>query len=232
MRYITVKNSQTTQSGRDDARFYLPRSFNKEKYGSLKWCKISDLADTPASSITASRFPDKLFNIFNLEDVDEIEGEIIRIHQIKGKDVKGGKRLLFPNDVIFARIEPSIFNKKYAIVPNDVTECLASTEFLIARPKKGVSSFYLHWALRGHWIAEQLDPGILTGSTGRRRLSPEDFKDLLIPEASSDEQIEFGQNIVKYRALRREYLEKADNMLIELDEKIISDLFESKSFIK
>jgi hypothetical protein len=230
MKLVSVKNSVTRSKGRDDARFYLPRKFNSEKYGTIKWCKLLKMADIPSSTITAKRFPDKLFSIINLEDVDEMEGEIARFHQIKGAAVKGGKRLLQSDDVIFARIEPSIFNRKYAIVPPELDGCLASTEFLIARPRRGVNSVYLHWALRGPWISEQLDPGILTGSTGRRRLSPSDFSKLLIPEASEEEQMSFSIDISTSRKTRKEYLDAADNVISEADEKVIKSLYEATPY--
>lgn len=226
MRYVKVKNSDTINSGRDDSRFYLPRNFNKKKYGNLRWCKLEEIADISSSSLTASRFPNKVFNYFDLQDVDEVEGEITKFRQIKGRDIKGGKRLLQSNDVIFARIEPSIFNRKYAVVPEEIKECLTSTEFLVARPKDGSCSFYIHWALRGPWIAEQLDPGILTGSTGRRRLSKEDFKELLIPKSSIKDQLVFGDLILKKRAERRVLLERADQAITDLDEEIMKYLFE------
>lgn len=253
MRYIAIKNSQAKLSKRDDPRFYLPREFNKEKYGSIQWCPLSNLAviHDANSTITPSREPDREFNYIDLADIDEIEGEIVQIHKKKGSEIKGGKRPILPGDVVFARIEPSIFNRKYAHYNPEIPEkleedeenadnsgvedqyiCIGSTELFVARPKKGVSSIYLHWALRGDWVAEQLSPGILTGSTGRRRLSKDDFAALLIPDLSSEEQIEIESMILSGRSKRNEYLTLADAAITESEIKILNRLTQTSPYIE
>lgn len=248
MRSITIKSSQAKLFKRDDPRFYLPREFNRDKYGTIKWCKLSKLANihNANSTVTPSRFPDKEFNYIDLADIDEIEGEIVQVHKRVGAGIKGGKRLIYPGDVIFARIEPSIFNRKYAHynpeIPSDSEDseeammdqhmCIGSTELFVARPKEGVSGVYLHWALRGEWVAEQLNPGILTGSTGRRRLSKDDFADLLIPELSKNEQQEIETMILAGRSKRNEYLSLADSVITESDLKVLKRLTDTEAFVE
>lgn len=230
MRSITVKNSETLTAKRDDARVFLPRAFSPEKYGHVSWSPLSKFAVTSSSTLTASRKPDDVFNYFDLKDVDGVEGEIVSIHQVKGENIKGGKRLVRGGDIIFARIEPSIFNRKYAIVPSGIGACLTSTEFFVARPKYGVNSLYLHWALRGQWVAEQLSPGILTGSTGRRRLKIDDFQNLLIPDVSVEIQAEIGTQVANARSRRKELLSMADNVIQETDNNMLLFLYDAKSY--
>lgn len=230
MRLATILNSQAIAAKRDDPRFYLPRKFNREKYGHIKWCHLSKMAHIPSSTITPSRYPDKIFNYVDLADVEEKEGEVTNVHQRKGKDITGGKVLFKSGDVIFARIEPSIFNRKYALVQAEIEEGVGSTEFYIARPKSGVSAVYLHWALRGDWVAEQLNPGILRGSTGRRRLSREDFSQLLIPDVSKEEQEEIEKLILHSRARRRRLLELADIVITKTDNIITEILYEASPY--
>ncbi|MEY8749667.1 hypothetical protein [Alkalicoccobacillus gibsonii] len=240
MRYAVVKNSTTKSSKRDDPRFYLPRKFNKKKYGEIKWCPLSKMADTPSSTINPSKEPNKIYKYIDLADIDEVEGEIIQYHERKGSDIKGNKRLILSGDLVFARIEPSIFNRKYAYFISDIknkTEsikenylfdndiCIGSTELFVARPKTDVSTVYLHWALRGEWISEQLNPGLLTGSTGRRRLSKDDFSNLLIPDISVETQKELEKMILDSRAKRSDYLNKADTIITETDAEIHKRLY-------
>jgi type I restriction enzyme S subunit len=232
MRNVKVLNSDTVLAKRDDPRFYLPRNFNVEKYGTIKWCELGKMAKVPSSTLNPSKFPNKIFNYIDLADIDEVEGTIVRFQQKKGSEIKGGKRLILGGDVIFARIEPSIFNRKYAYLKSEDIECLGSTELLVARPKQGVSSVYLHWALRNEWVAEQLNPGILTGSTGRRRLKREDFESILIPELSKDEQQEIEEVILTSRAERQKYLELSDKVITDADTKVIKKLYKSKAFVE
>lgn len=221
MNHVTVKNSETLIKKRDDPRVYLPTKFNASKYGAITWCKLSKMADTPPSTVTPSRNPEKWYNYIDLADIEEVEGKITQVHKKQGKDINGGKVLMKNNDVIFARIEPSIFNRKYAIVPVEIDECVGSTEIYIARPKKGVSSIYLHWALRGEWIADQLNPGILRGSTGRRRLKREDFADLLIPDISIEDQKKIEAIINTGNQEKSKLLMRVENVMAKAQQEAI-----------
>lgn len=227
MKYITIKNSQAIEKRRDDPRVYLPTAFNPLKYGNIKWCKLSKMVETPSATYNASKEPDTVFNYIDLADIDEVDGKVINVQHKLGIEIKGAKVLLNKGDIAFARIEPSIFNKKNALITEEISPCLGSTEIFIARPKEGISSIYIHWALRGEWISDQLNPGILRGSTGRRRLKREDFSNLLIPDISIELQSKIEKIIIEGYKKRDELLIKANNEIEKAKFKSITIIEEN-----
>ena len=107
------------------------------------------------------------------------------------KEVKG-RKIIYPNDILFARIEPSIFNRKY-IWTDDLKGhdfAFTSTEFYILTPLK-TSVKYLFNVLFLDYLYAQVE-GRTTGSTGRRRLDIEVFKrlDIPFPNQAAQEKIE------------------------------------------
>jgi type I restriction enzyme S subunit len=83
-------------------------------------------------------------------------------------------------DVLFARITPSAENGKTAIV--DTEKGFGSTEFIVLGPKPdGIeNSRFLYYAVKFDRIRKQAIQR-MTGSTGRQRIPPEAFDDILCP---------------------------------------------------
>ena len=172
------KLSEIEIVGRDAPGFFL-YGLSEEKEKISQWKDLEEIADVVRNTFLASKFPEQEFYLIELNDVDAVKGEVNNIQKVIGKNVKGGKVIFRSGDVIFARIEPSIYNKKTALVP-DVGECIGSTEFLVARPKDGTDTHFLLWILRSKWVEQQI-LGKMTGSTGRRRFEDSDFAKLKIP---------------------------------------------------
>lgn len=94
-----------------------------------------------------------------------------------------GRSIARVGDILFARIEPSIFNKKYVYVDRLDGHELAylSTEFYTVRARgDDYDQRYLYALLLSTVVSGQLR-GKTTGSSGRRRLDRDMFASLLIP---------------------------------------------------
>lgn len=101
-----------------------------------------------------------------------------------------GRSIVRPGDVLFARIEPSIFNKKYVLVDDLLGHEYAytSTEFYVVTPISGVTiAEYVHAMFFSSFVYLQ-SRGMTTGSSGRRRLDVEQFRALKFPLAAIAEQ--------------------------------------------
>jgi restriction endonuclease S subunit len=100
-----------------------------------------------------------------------------------GARAKGG-------DILFARITPCLENGKVAQVPPNVERCGGSTEFLVIRGSALTSPDFLYfWAT---WSETRVRAaGLMTGTTGRQRLSAGDFGalPLLLPPLSEQNRI-------------------------------------------
>jgi hypothetical protein len=87
-------------------------------------------------------------------------------------------------DILFARIEPSVFNRKYVFVdslPDGVSGVLTSGEFYVVRAEESrVDPRYLYGLLFTDFFMAQV-VGRTTGSSGRRRLQRDLFTSSLLP---------------------------------------------------
>ena len=93
-------------------------------------------------------------------------------------------------DVLFARITPCLENGKVAQVQEDVGRCGGSTEFIVLRGTEKMTSdlAYLWATLESTRLSAA---GLMTGTTGRQRLSAGDLASLtlLLPPIAEQRQI-------------------------------------------
>lgn len=222
MRSRLKSRAEVEAVGRDAPGFFLYGL--QSHHNTIKcWKQLDEVADVIHRSFNASRYPEHEFYHIGVPNVDAEQGVVATVERLKGKDIKGGKTVFRGGDIIFARIEPSIYNKKTAIVP-DIGDCLGSTEFIAARPKEGTNVNYLLWVLRSKWIAQQIT-GKMTGSTGRRRFEDTDFAKLMIPWVEELEAQEYIAKMLltaqsRYLRLMRE----AIDTLEECEKSIVSIL--------
>jgi type I restriction enzyme S subunit len=160
--------------------------FNPRDYTDISWNSLSELAYLPTITKVPSKDPEGVFSYVGMTDVDESLASIT-IHHLLGKEINANKIVFRGGDVVFARIEPCIYNRKIAIIPERVEEAIGSTELLVARAKPGVSAGFLLWILRSELIQRQIAGG-MTGTTGRRRLPGSSFAALQIPHVPLKQQ--------------------------------------------
>ena len=90
---------------------------------------------------------DTIVPYIGLPDTDEHTGTVINIERRSYEQVKG-RNIVLENDVLFARIEPSIYNQKYIYVdklPEKQKYAFTSTEFHVLESKKGINPRYIFW---------------------------------------------------------------------------------------
>lgn len=140
------------------------------------------------------------------------------------KEVKG-RGIIKQGDILFARIEPSIFNQKY-IMTNDLNGndyAFTSTEFYVIKPKQNINSKFLFYMLFSNDVYNQI-LGKTTGSTGRRRLDKGVFEQLLIPNQNRQIQDRIVEIMDSANAKRRSHELKANELIGSIDSFIISEL--------
>lgn len=109
----------------------------------------------------------------------------------------GGRRTARPGDVLFARIEPSIFNKKYVWITEGVGEVFTSSEFhVVTALSERVYGPYLYACLLSA-SAEAQVRGRTTGSSGRRRLHADLLRTVRVPLPSTAEQRRLGDEVLR-----------------------------------
>jgi type I restriction enzyme S subunit len=105
---------------------------------------------------------------------------------------------------------PSLANKKVALVAQDVTNAVASTEFLVLRkkPNADINLYYLFRALRSDHFTRQAVANV-TGDTGRQRITPAKLLDFKIIVPPKELQDKIGIEVEKEFTLRTLACEQA-----------------------
>lgn len=129
------------------------------------------------------------------------------------KEVRG-RSVAHIGDILFARIEPSVFNKKYVYVDHLGGHDYAylSTEFYAVRARgKDDDQKYLYAMFQSAFVYNQVR-GKTTGSSGRRRLDPDMFKSLLVPWPDGGIRKKIAAEVARRRAEARRLRAQADTL--------------------
>ncbi len=118
----------------------------------------------------------------------------------------GGRSVAIAGDILFARIEPSVFNKKYVFADTlgQTGWAFLSTEFYAVRVKGDLSDQRYLYALLLSEIVQRQVRGKTTGTSGRRRLDRDMFDSMLIPWPNADERAEIAAEVDRRRAEARQ----------------------------
>jgi type I restriction enzyme S subunit len=211
--------------GRIDPPAYQPLGIE----GSTSTPRLTDLAkiadldlhSQPKPTDDAVKVPYVGLPECDLRDVREV---IMRPY----REVKG-RSIVCPGDILFARIEPSVFNKKYVLVDHMMGHEYAytSTEFYVVTPRpEFVVTDYLYAMFFCSFVFNQTK-GKTTGSSGRRRLDPELFRTLQIPLPKKEEQVTISQEARRRWKLARELREQADQDWQSAKRRFENELFGS-----
>ncbi|MBD2340110.1 restriction endonuclease subunit S [Calothrix sp. FACHB-156] len=191
----------------------ISKEFQISDYSHISWINLHEVAELPTSTKIASRNPDKEYIYIGMPDVDEHLGEV-NLQTLLGKDIKANKIIIKGDDIVFARIEPCIYNLKIALIPSNIEEALGSTELLIARPKPNILPSFLLWILRSKLIQSQI-LGKMTGTTGRRRLPNNIFASLKLPKICLDLQKLVASEATQQRDKAKLMYIEAENLVIQ-----------------
>jgi type I restriction enzyme S subunit len=106
------------------------------------------------------------------------------------------------DDVLFARIEPSVFNQKYVWVelPEGIEAVYTSTEFHVLTPDASVvEPKFLYALLFSSFVLRQIE-GKTTGTSGRRRLDRAMLESIQIPMPDRTTQATIAETVEALQA--------------------------------
>ena len=210
---VTAEDIETLDAGAAYTQYL------HEQTGNFAQQPLSDFVTIVSESINpqAQKYADQTFEYINLREVDDIYGYILIFRMSKGKDIGSSKHRFKKYDILFAKIMPSLANKKIALVTQDVTNAVASTEFIVLRKKTEVdiNPFYLFRALRSDHFTRQAVANV-TGATGRQRISPSKLLELKIMIPPVELQTQIGDSVEKeftLRTLAAEQSKQSDDLV-------------------
>ena len=117
-------------------------------------------------------------------DAVHVGARWVQYTEPRGK--RGGARAR-GRDTLFARITPCLENGKTAQVPPEIERCGGSTEFIVLRSTDHLQADYLYLLATESRLRARA-ASLMTGSTGRQRLSAQDLKEIPISVPTWEEQ--------------------------------------------
>jgi type I restriction enzyme, S subunit len=163
--------------------------------------------------------PQTLVSFVPMAAVDEVEGKLTRINTRAFREVNKGFTPFRENDVLFAKITPSMENGKAAIATGLENGLgFGSTEFHVLRTREHLSPDYLFYFVRQPWFRERARTAFV-GSVGQQRV-PRDFLErvqLPLPPLLEQQRIvAILRQADELSRLRREGLEGLQQLITTL----------------
>lgn len=180
--------------------------------------KIKDVADIVNESfVPAKQHSTKIFDWLRIDKVRDggflSEDSIITT---EGKNIsKSSVQFAKEQDVLLARLGPSLANKKILIAPKTKNDLVVSNEFIVARPKNILPEILVHLLKSDRYLKYILSKG--RGETpSRLRIDRHDFAELNFPkldDSSLPIQNEIAEQVKKK-------LQKAEQLQKEAKEEL------------
>lgn len=139
-----------------------------------EWKTLSAVSEVNPRRPRIERDDDVLTSFVPMEDVDEVDGKFRRVQLKPYREVKRGYTYFEENDVLFAKITPSMENGKTAIAQGLVDGFgFGTTEFHVFRPQYGISPDWIHYYIRREAFRQEARQHF-RGAVGQQRV-PVDF---------------------------------------------------------
>lgn len=99
---------------------------------------------------------------------------------------KGAMFAAYPGDIVFSKIDAR--NGAIGLIPANISKAIVTSEYPVFTPKTDkLRPAYLHHLLRAEYFKTDLQRKA-SGTSGRKRVTPESFLSLVIPVPSLEEQ--------------------------------------------
>ena len=130
----------------------LDNAFNPERYAnqiqydsSVDWIQINEIGDICRNTFTPEKTnPEEMYSLMRIDDLDNNPISAVS-RNVKGKSINGIILKVQMNDLLIARLGPTIENKKFILAPKSTFRLISSNEFICLRcDEKNNPYFVLH----------------------------------------------------------------------------------------
>lgn len=130
----------------------------------------------------AKRFPNDTFRLIRIDDQEANPVKIETVRTVLGSDLQGSFYRTQEKDILFARLGPTILNRKVVLCPEiDGPNLIASPEFHVLRARDGVNPFAVLAVLRTNTFRDLVYSKGRGATPSRYRVSRTDFLKLPFP---------------------------------------------------
>ena len=192
----------------------LEGAVNPERYAGLflekaiQGTTIKQVAAIVESKVSPSReAPKELWDWIRIDDLPNKPLQVGEVRTLDGAEIDGSFFEVQENDILVARLGPTIQNAKFVLCPPLKRQTVASSEFLVLRCKDGWSPTVVLWVLRTSFFRRLIYSKGRGGTPSRYRVNKEDFAKLPFPNQPTNQKEiteEIEQRLIRVQESRAE----------------------------
>ena len=199
----------------------LEGALNPERYAnqityddSVDWMSINDIGSMCRNTFTPEKTnPDDEYSLMRIDELDNNPTFAVT-RNVRGKEINGIILKVQTNDILTARLGPTIENKKIISAPESNLNLIASNEFICFRCDENNNPHFVLNLLKTNFYKEIMIQKTRGATPSRRRLSHEDFGKLPIPKIDIKTQNKIAEEI-KARMQKAKQLQKEAKEVLE-----------------
>lgn len=179
----------------------------------LKGLRVSDVADIVETKISPSLVaPESHWDWIRIDDLPNRPIEVGQVRTEIGSNIEGSLFEVRENDILLARLGPTILNSKFVLCPKTKRQTVASGEFLVLRCRPGWNPLALLAVFRTSLMRKLMYSKGRGGTPSRYRVNADDFAKLPFPKIGPGVQNRIAAEVIRRRdAALRLRAEAAEN---------------------
>jgi hypothetical protein len=150
------------------------------------------------------------FPYLSIQELPENPFIIKTINNIPGSKLYGPKNIAKGGDILFARLGPSMANRKSLIIDKSIDKLYCSNEFHVLRPKLDIPPEFVLYLIKSDSFITQAQSKARGATPSRLRLYEEDLLNIRVPSHSPDEIKNKGTAYLEGRIRASALMEEAE----------------------
>ena len=213
---------------------------NPERYKALKLEKningtvmdsVATILEEKVCPVTKA--PNEEWDWIRIDDLENRPLDVEAIRTEIGSQIEGSFFAVRENDILLARLGPTILNQKIVLCPKTKRQTVASSEFLVLRCKEGWNPVTVQWVLRTLIYRDLIYSKGRGGTPSRYRVNREDLEKLPFPKIESKKQDclakEINKRLNQIRRLREEAAREWDAAKAKFEAKLLGVEIDNES---
>lgn len=161
-------------------------------------CIDPDVASILEDKVCPSRRgPDEQWDWIRIDDLENRPLGVQTIRTEVGSEIEGTLFAVQENDILLARLGPTILNQKIVLCPKTNRPTVASSEFLVLRCKEGWNPVTVLWTLRTSLYRDLIYSKARGATPSRYRVNRDDFGKLPFPKIENKDQDVLAEEITR-----------------------------------
>ena len=169
---------------------------NAERYRGLQLEKYLQMEDTVGivGSLLKKKYspakdsPEEQFDLIRIDDLPNQPWQVETVRTEKGKHITGTFFEVQENDILIARLGPTILNAKFILCPKQERRTIASAEFLVLRCNQRYQPEAVLWLLRTALYRKIMYLQSRGATPSRFRLDGDDLLNIPFPKMDASTQ--------------------------------------------